>query len=119
MDKLYIVIPAYNEQENIRNIIEQWYPVVEKTGKKSRLLIINDGSHDNTYEIMCEYAQSRPQFIPVTKNNGGHGAAILYGYRHALKEGADFIFQTYTDFHTFKEELWLFWEKREQYAMLI
>ena len=119
MDKLYIVIPAYNEQENIRNIIEKWYPVVEKTGKKSRLLIINDGSHDNTYEIMCEYAQSRPQFIPVTKNNGGHGAAILYGYRHALKEGADFIFQTDSDGQTLPEEFWLFWEKREQYAMLI
>ena len=69
MDNLYIVIPAYNEQENIRDIIEQWYPVVEKTGKKSRLLIINDGSKDNTYEIMQEYAQSRPQFIPLTKKD--------------------------------------------------
>ena len=52
MNKLYIVIPAYNERENIQNVIEQWYTIVEKTGQDSRLLIVNDGSKDDTYEIM-------------------------------------------------------------------
>ena len=119
MDNLYIVIPAYNEQENIRDTIEQWYPVVEMTGEKSRLLIIDDGSKDNTYKIMREYAKSRPQLIPLTKKNGGHGAAILYGYRYAIEEGADFVFQTDSDGQTLPEEFWPFWKKREQYAMLI
>ena len=32
MDKLYIVMPAYNEEENIDEVIESWYPVVEKIG---------------------------------------------------------------------------------------
>ena len=30
MDKLYIVIPAYNEEENIAQVVDDWYPVVEK-----------------------------------------------------------------------------------------
>ncbi len=30
MDKLYIVIPAYNEQDNIEQVINDWYPVIEK-----------------------------------------------------------------------------------------
>ena len=30
MDKLFIVIPAYNEEENIRQVVEDWYPVVKK-----------------------------------------------------------------------------------------
>ena len=44
MDKLYIVIPAYNEEDNIVSVINDWYPVVEKIGNGSRLLIIDDGS---------------------------------------------------------------------------
>ncbi len=32
MNTLYIVIPAYNERDTIRQVIEQWYPVVEKVG---------------------------------------------------------------------------------------
>ena len=55
MDKLYIIIPAYNEQDNIARVIEQWYPVVEKTGDGSRLVIIDDGSSDNTYKIISEW----------------------------------------------------------------
>lgn len=52
MEKLYIVIPAYNERETIKDVINDWYPVVEKVGADSRLVIINDGSKDDTYEIM-------------------------------------------------------------------
>ncbi len=52
MDKLYIIMPAYNEQDNIVNVIDQWYPVVEKIGNDSKLVIIDDGSKDNTYKIM-------------------------------------------------------------------
>ena len=68
MDKLYIVIPAYNESENIVDVIEQWYPVVEKCGAESRLVIIDDGSKDQTYAIMQEYAKDKPQFLPLTKS---------------------------------------------------
>ena len=59
MDKLYIIIPAYNEQDNIARVIEQWYPVVEKTGDGSRLVIIDDGSSDNTYKIISEWGGGR------------------------------------------------------------
>ena len=42
-DRLIIVIPAYNEEENIENVVAQWHPIVEKTGGDSRLFVINDG----------------------------------------------------------------------------
>ena len=32
MDKLFIIIPAYNEEENIDAVIKDWYPIVEKIG---------------------------------------------------------------------------------------
>lgn len=121
MDKLYIVIPAYNESENIKQVIEDWYPVVEKYNGngESRLVIINDGSKDNTYEIMCGLAKSRPLFRPVTKPNGGHGVTVLYGYRYALENGADYIFQTDSDGQTRPEEFHQFWENRKKYSAVI
>ena len=62
MEKLYIIIPAYNEEENIESLIKDWYPVIEKYNGngESRLVIINDGSKDNTYEILKIYDKKSP-----------------------------------------------------------
>ena len=119
MDKLYIVIPAYNERETIQDVIKQWYPVVEKTGADSRLIIVNDGSKDDTYEIMQRLSQDREQFIPLTKENGGHGATIRYAYDFAINAGADYIFQTDSDGQTLPDEFWEFWNERNNYDMVI
>lgn len=121
MDKLFIIIPAYNEAENIRQVIDEWYAVVEKHngGGESRLVIIDDGSKDSTYSIMKEYAKERPLFQPITKPNGGHGATVLYGYHYALEHGADYVFQTDSDGQTLPSEFGPFWKQRQQYDMLI
>lgn len=119
MDKLYIVIPAYNEQDTIKQVIDDWYPIVEKLQNDSRLVIINDGSKDNTYNIMLEYAKTRPLLLPVTKKNGGHGATVLYGYNYAIANNADYIFQTDSDGQTLPNEFWPFWENRKDYDMVI
>lgn len=119
MEKLYIVIPAYNEQDNIEDVVKDWYPVVEKCGADSRLVIIDDGSKDATYEKMQELAKDRPQFTPLHKENGGHGATILFGYRYAIEQGADYIFQTDSDGQTLPSEFDEFWNLREKYDMVI
>jgi len=119
VDKLFIVIPAYNEEANIVNVIDEWYQVVQRAGDGSRLVIIDDGSKDRTYEMMKEAAKEREAFLPLTKPNGGHGATILYGYNYAIKEGADYIFQTDSDGQTLPEEFWQFWEDRKNNDMII
>jgi glycosyltransferase involved in cell wall biosynthesis len=119
VDKLYIVIPAYNEEANISNVIKDWYPVVEKIGNGSRLVIIDDGSKDSTYRIMQERAKELEVFEPVTKPNGGHGATVLYGYHYAIAAGADYVFQTDSDGQTLPEEFWPFWDQRKNYDMII
>lgn len=121
MEKLYIIVPAYNEAENIRQLIDDWYPIVEKHNGDgaSRLVIINDGSRDNTYEIMQEYAKNRPLLLPLTKPNGGHGPTLLYGYRYAIENGADWIFQTDSDGQTNPAEFGQFWELRNTYDAII
>lgn len=120
-DILYIIIPAYNESENLKNVINDWYPVVEKhnANGKSRLVIIDDGSRDNSFEIMQSLAKTRPLFTPITKQNSGHGATVLYGYNHALENSADYVFQTDSDGQTIPEEFEQFWNERKNYAAII
>ena len=120
MDSLYIVIPAYNEEENIEQCVSDWYKVINKFGdEKSRLVIIDDGSRDNTYKKLKELAQDRPRLIALTKRNGGHGAAVLFGYRYAIEEGADWIFQTDSDGQTNPDEFEAFWEARKDYNAIL
>lgn len=124
MDKIYFILPAYNEEENIKNVVEEWYEVIEKliqqgADPESKLVIINDGSKDNTYKVMQELAENRPYFKPVTKTNGGHGSTVLYGYHMAIEAGVDYIFQTDSDGQTIPDEFYQFWDIREQYDMVI
>ncbi len=116
---LYIVMPAYNEADNIRSVVQQWHPVVEKIGNNSKLVIFNDGSKDNTYEKMLELTKEYPCFVAETKANSGHGSTCLYAYQYAIDHGADFVFQTDSDGQTDPNEFWLFWEKRNDYDFLI
>lgn len=117
VDVLYIVIPAYNEAVNLKSLLDDWYPVIQRHDGSgaSRLVVINDGSSDNTYELLCGFAQDRPLLQPLTKPNGGHGPTVLYGYRYALEQGADYVFQTDSDGQTSPAEFEAFWQKRTQY----
>ena len=66
-NNISVIIPAYNEEANISNVIKDWYPIVEKIGNGSRLVIIDDGSKDSTYRIMQEQAKNLEAFEPITK----------------------------------------------------
>jgi len=119
MDKLYIVIPAYNEAENIQVITQEWHEVVVKINKQSRLVIIDDGSKDNTYQKLQKLQKKLPQLEIITKPNSGHGASVLYGYNYALKKKANYVFQTDSDGQTLPSEFPKFWHNREKYDIQI
>lgn len=121
MNSLYIVIPAYNEENNIEKCVQDWYPIVEKYhgDGASRLVIINDGSKDQTYQILTKLAKTRPLLQPLTKENGGHGSTVLSGYKYAIEHDADYVFQTDSDGQTNPEEFHQFWAKRKTYDAII
>lgn len=115
-------MPVYNERECIRSVLEEWYAIVKKLGNESRLLVVNDGSKDGTLEIMTSFAQTNSQCILLSKENGGHGSAVLYGYHYALKlipEAKGFIFQTDSDGQTLPCDFWKFWALRNEADLLI
>lgn len=122
MSRLYIVMPAYNEAENIKHTIQQWYPIIEKVqseGEDCKLVIANDGSKDDTFAIMYNLTAQYPCLIPLNKENSGHGATVLYLYRYAIKNDADYVFQTDSDGQTNPDEFWEMWNQREEYDIQI
>ena len=118
-DNLYIIIPAYNEEETIEGVIRDWYKVVKKIGNKSKLVIIDDGSRDNTYEIASSLKKKYTNLVVLTKENEGHGATLLYGYKYAIDNDATYVFQTDSDGQTESLEFWDFWKLRRRYDAII
>lgn len=80
MKLLTITIPCYNSQEYMRKCIESLLP----GGEDVEILIVNDGSKDDTQKIGEEYAQKYPTIVKViNKENGGHGSAVNAGIENA------------------------------------
>ena len=73
----------------------------------------------NTFDILKEQAKDHPLLVPLTKTNGGHGSTVLFGYRYAIDNDADFIFQTDSDGQTNPEEFQQFWDARKEYDAII
>lgn len=118
-DCLYIIIPAYNEEQNIEKVIAHWHPAVEMAGGESRLVVFNDGSNDETFKMIENCRKKYSRLVGVNKQNEGHGATILRGYKYAIENGADYVFQTDSDGQTMAEEFQQFWNDRELCGLLI
>jgi len=80
MKKLSIIIPIYNEAENLPHLSEEWTAFCKKNGFD--LILVNDGSRDRTREILANLPKS--DFVKVLnhKVNRGYGGAIKTGIRN-------------------------------------
>lgn len=80
MKLLTVAIPCYNSQEYMSHAIES----VLTGGEDVEILIVNDGSKDDTAKIANEYAMKYPGIIrAIHQENGGHGEAVNTGLRNA------------------------------------
>jgi glycosyltransferase involved in cell wall biosynthesis len=118
MDRLYIIIPAYNEQDSITEVIMDWHAVIQKVGQ-GRLVILNDGSKDATLSVATKLKESLSMLEVIDKPNFGHGPTCRFGYQFALEHGADYVFQTDSDGQTRVEDFWPFWERRQEADIII
>ena len=75
MAKPYIsvVIPVYNEQENLEALFSRLMHVMDKIGRPFEVLFTNDGSHDRSGEMLKEFHKRRPKQVRVIDFNGNFG----------------------------------------------
>ena len=80
MKLLTVTVPCYNSQDYMENCINS----LLSGGERVEIIIIDDGSKDNTGRIADEYAEKYPSIIRVIhQENGGHGEGINQGLTHA------------------------------------
>ncbi|TAE75676.1 MAG: polyprenol monophosphomannose synthase [Bacteroidetes bacterium] len=94
-----VIIPTYNEKENIAEMIETVMNL-SLLDDSFHLLIIDDGSPDGTAEIVKEYQKKYPQrlFLEQRKGKLGLGTAYIHGFKWALSNNYDLIFEMDADF---------------------
>lgn len=94
-DRVLVVIPTYNERENLPQII----PAVLAQDPRIEILVVDDGSPDGTGQLADEIVRSEPRVhvLHRTKKEG-LGRAYLAGFAWALPKGYDFIFEMDADF---------------------
>lgn len=119
MNTLYVVMPAYNEEENIEEVVRAWYPVLEGKSDESRLVIADSGSIDGTHSILMDLRKEFPK-LEILENTGKqHGPKIIALYDYSIKQGTDYIFQTDSDGQTDPGEFAAFWNMVSQYDAIL
>ena len=119
MEKLYIVMPAYNEEANIESVVKDWYPILDLAGRGSKLVIADSGSQDNTHKILKKMQKEYKNLVVVSDSLKQHGPKLIYLYKYAIKNKADYIFQTDSDGQTNPKEFKKFWKNREKYDAIL
>ena len=102
MEKTLIIIPTYNEIENIESIIE----AVFSTPVAVAILVVDDESPDGTGQKVLSLMERFPKylFLESRSNRTGLGAAYVHGFQWALRRNYDYIFEMDADFsHNPKE----------------
>ena len=91
-----VIIPTYNERENIENIIR----AVFNLEKSFHILIIEDGSPDGTADIVKQLQKEFPEQLFMVERKGklGLGTAYIAGFKWALEHHYEYIFEMDADF---------------------
>ncbi|MBF0205871.1 MAG: glycosyltransferase family 2 protein [Oligoflexia bacterium] len=110
--KLAIIIPAYNEEESVAQMLQQWHGVAEE--HRGNLVVINDGSKDQTLILLRSLSHRYPRLIIIDKQNTGHASSCIWGYRWACQQGYEWIFQTDSDLQTDPEDFCHLWKIASQ-----
>jgi len=96
MSSSLVIIPTYNEKENVEKIIAK----VMSLPNNFNVLIVDDGSPDGTAQIVKNLQSKYTNRLHIEERKGklGLGTAYIHGFKYALRKGYDYIFEMDADF---------------------
>ena len=113
--ELLVVMPIYNEEANIANVIGEWAAALQKTGISFSILCLNDGSRDSTASKLAELEKVHgDKLCVVNKINGGHGPTCRMGYDIAVGSKAKWVLQIDSDGQCNPDYFADFWAKTKE-----
>ena len=113
MSSLSLIVPCYNEEENIRKFTEDWYAELSRKLDDFEIIIVNDCSTDSTPQILKELAEKFPRVIVLTnEKNKKYGETIILGIKYATK---DYVIWADSDYSHYPEDIWKLWRYRNDY----
>ncbi len=85
ISELSVFYPCYNEEKNIQKTVDNTVPILNKVAKVWEIILINDGSKDNTASVLETIKKKYPQKIKIITHNPnrGYGAALKSGFYNA------------------------------------
>ncbi len=108
--KLIIIIPVFNEEKLIKEAIYDWIDLNKKI--ELDIIIINDGSTDKSINIIMDLADKYSFIKFIDKKNEGHGKSIIKGYKYAIDNNYEYIFQTDSDLQFKSKDFHKLWDKK-------
>ncbi len=110
---LIVVMPIYNEEASLANVIRQWSDSLSALGITWQMVALDDGSRDRTHDILLKLEDQNPEMLCVVrKPNSGHGSTCRIGYDIAVNSTTEWILQIDSDGQCDPRHFPEFWRRR-------
>jgi len=116
MKELTVIMPVYNEDDVISQVLTGWMKELRRLDIDFELFIYNDGSTDDTLERIRKFEKTNEEIEVIDKPNSGHGPTILQGYQQSK---GDWIFQTDSDNEIRPDQFKKVWMQRNNGDFII
>lgn len=117
MPELALIMPAYNEEKNIKKTLSGWTKVLVGLGIDYAIHVYNDGSTDRTARAVSEMSGQDKRIVLHEQKNSGHGPTILKGYLE--NSDSEWIFQADSDSEIDPDSFRLLWQQRKGYDFIL
>lgn len=82
---IFVLLPVYNEEKNIKKVLDEVVCVLEKSQRDFKIVVVDDGSIDNTNKILAEYQSNLWLEIIHFKKNKGIGCVFRFGIKRVCE----------------------------------